>query len=204
MNFLASLFSFFAGEGGIPRLIAVSGGVLLLCLLLAFWFYHRSSVAEIRDLRADNTSLRADLGQVIAANAAQQVAIQIMQNQQKINDAKVEQAAREIADKDKNVRSLSNQLRKAMHENDQFRTGLGYAVTNALCLQYLAYEGRLSDDYLGADPASAFDGRTDSVATFCRSWREATTEGLIIWIEGLKRQIAGFNVRVRAARGTGQ
>lgn len=201
MNILASILSFFTGEDGISRLFSIMYSVFLVCVLVGFWLYHRSSEAELRELRADNTALHVDLGQAASANAAQQTVIEALKKQRIANNAKIEQAAREIAGKDKNVRSLSNQLRKAMHENDQFRAGLGRAVTNALCLQYLAYEGRLPGDYLGADPATAFDGRADSVAAFCRSWREATPEDVTIWTGELMRQVAGFNARAKAAKG---
>ena len=185
----------------VRRVAAACLGVALACALLGGWLALRSARAEVETLRAAKTALGEDLARAMAANAAQRSVIREMEQLRGEHENRIAGAMREIAQKDARARYLDKQLRKAANAQHRGDSILSSDESFALCLRWLAAEGRLPLHYLQPGAGGAPAGGDDRVAAFCAAWDGTTAEDVMAWAGSLLDQAGRQTARSRAARG---
>lgn len=173
------------------RTLLVIGGIgfLLLAIIGGVLGWQSAKITRQEAIIAEQYE---HIGEVTAANAGLAVSIKALQTFRAADDSLILEAARKADDLADVSRNLDRRLKEAMRhaKTINFDAPMPVAVTDALCLRYLAASGRGTADHQG-DAASGTDTGTGyTPATRCDGWRGLTARQAAEWL-GLMIDHAG-------------
>ena len=153
-------------------------------------------------LRRAHAEQAQRMGAYALANANQEAALAALRHDAAQTAAKLLRMEREKAALRSRARHVEKRTQEALAHVTAPNVHAPWpaAVHGALCLRWLAAEGRLPHAYTAHNAAPPHNAQTDSIASFCAAWNTLTPADTVTWAGALLDHAGELALERAAAR----